>query len=70
MIKHIVTEKGIGSNEELKLRQLKGGNSLPVTIGKRKNENNGIVDAELAAKIKKGLDLGKNETSTLLHILS
>ena len=45
MIKHIVTEKGIGSNEELKLRQLKGGNSLPVTIVKRKNENNGIVDA-------------------------
>ena len=28
-----------------------------------------MVDADMAAKIKKGLDLGKNETSKLLHIL-
>ena len=59
VLKHIVTQKGIGSDEELKLKQLKGGNSLPVTIGKRKSENNGIVDAELAAKIKKESTLVK-----------
>ena len=40
-----------------------------MTVGKRKIVNNGMVDADLAAKIKKGLDIRKNETSTLLHIL-
>ena len=53
----------------MRLKQLTGGNDLPVTLGKRKDQNEGVVDADIAAKIKKGLDLGKNETSRLLHIL-
>ena len=40
-----------------------------MTVGKIKDNNYGMVDADVAAKIKKRLDLGKNETSTLLHIL-
>ena len=40
-----------------------------MNVGKRKIVNNGMVDADLAAKIKKGLDIRKSETSTLLHIL-
>ena len=38
-------------------------------VGKIKNDNYGMVDADMNAKVKKGLDLGKNETSKLLHIL-
>ena len=40
-----------------------------MTVGKIKNYIYGMVDADVAAKIKKGLDLGKNETSKLLHML-
>ena len=69
VVKDIVKEKGLESSEDLRLKQLKGGNDLPVTVVKRKIVNNGMVDADLAAKIKKGLDIMKNETSTLLHIL-
>ena len=69
VLKNIVKDKGLESCDELRLKQLTGGNDLPVTLGKRKDLNQGVVDADIAAKIKKGLDLGKNETSKLLHIL-
>ena len=69
VLKNISSEKGFENSEEMRLRQIKGGNELTVTIGKKKIENNGVVDAELTAKLKKGLDLGKNETVKMLNIL-
>ena len=48
--------------EELRLKQMNGGNCLIVSLGKRKGDKSGIVDAELAAKVKKSLDLSKRDT--------
>ena len=48
--------------EELRLKQMNGGNCLTVSLGKRKGDKSGIVDAELAAKVKKSLDLSKRDT--------
>ena len=69
VLKDVRKKKGIENSKEIRLKQLKGGKDLRVTVGKIKNDNYGMVDADVAAKIKKGLDLGKNETSTLLPIL-
>ena len=45
------------------MKRLHGGRELTVTLGKQKIEKSGIVDAEVAAKIKKSLDLSKRHTS-------
>ena len=53
----------------MRLRQLKGGQSLSVSVGKMKQEKSEEVDAEVAAKLKKGLDLSERETVKMLSIL-
>jgi hypothetical protein len=60
---------GEGSSS-VRLKQMNGGNSLglKVTLGKTKKES-GIVDAEVAAKLKKGLDLSGKDMKKALHIL-
>ena len=50
------------------MRQLVGGNDLPISIGKTK-KGQGIVDGLLVAKLKKGLDLSDRDTSKALNIL-
>ena len=42
---------------------------MTVQVEKRKLEKTGEVDAEVAAKIKKGLDLSDRETEKMLRIL-
>ena len=42
---------------------------MTVTLGKRKVENSGTVDAEVADKIKKSLDLSKRDTNEMLKML-
>ena len=42
---------------------------LNVSMGKQKGNKSGIVDAELAAKVKKSLDLSKRDTKKMLKIL-
>ena len=60
---------GEGSSS-VRLKQMNGGNSLglKVTLGQNKKDS-GIVDAEVAAKLKKGLDLSGKNTKKALHIL-
>ena len=53
----------------MSLKQLKGGNSLTVTLAKRTEDSIGQVDAEAAAKQKKGLDLSGKDQKKALHIL-
>ena len=55
--------------DSVALKQLKGGNSLTVTLGKRMDGSVGQVDAEVAAKLKKGLDLSGKDLKKALHIL-
>ena len=64
-----VKEKDKESGGEIRLRQINGGNDLTVTLGKRKLESSGIVDAEIVAKLKKGLDLSSKDTKKALKIL-
>ena len=42
---------------------------MTVTLGKRKVENSGTVDAEVAAKIRKSVGLSKRHTNEMLKIL-
>ena len=50
------------------LKQLKGGSSLTVSLVKRMEESVGQVDSEVAAKLKKGLDLsGKDLKKSHSH---
>jgi hypothetical protein len=46
-----------------------GGAPLTVTLGKRKEEAVAVVDAVIAAKLKKRLDLSNNDTRKALSIL-
>ena len=55
---------------EVWLKQMNSGNSLSlmVSFGQKKTDDGSIVDAEKAAKLKKGLDLSK-DMKKALHIL-
>ena len=62
---------GVGEgSSSVRLKQMNGGNSLclKVTLGQNKKDS-GIVDAEVAAKLKKGLDLSGKDMKKALHIL-
>ena len=50
---------------------MNSGNSLSliVSFGQKKTDDGDIVDAEVAAKLKKGLDLGDKDMKKALHIL-
>ena len=50
---------------------MNSGNSLSlmVSFGQKKTDDGGIVDAEVAAKLKKGLDLSGKDMKKALHIL-
>ena len=65
----MVDEKTGGENKEVKLVQMKGGSDLTISLGKRKSKDSGIVDAEVAAKLKKSLDLSQRDTKKMLNIL-
>ena len=73
VLKEVVKEKeGQGKEEgqvkeEVKLKQMEGGRDLNVTLGKVVKE--GVVDAEVVAKVKKGLDLSKRSTKKFLKIM-
>jgi hypothetical protein len=68
MAKVLKDAVGEGS-DKVKLKQMKGGNSLRVTLGQSKVDAVGEVDAEVAAKLKKGLDLSTKDLKKALHIL-
>ena len=69
VLKEVIQEKGASTCDEVTLKQINGGTDLRVTIGKRKVEKERVVDAEVAAKVKKTLDLSKRQTIELLKIL-
>jgi hypothetical protein len=69
VLNSVVDEKTGGENKEVKLSQMKGGSDLTISLGKRKSKDSGIVDAEVAAKLKKSLDLSKRDTKKMLNIL-
>ena len=69
VLKDIFDKKETSKGEEVKLKQMKGGQDLTVSLGKKPVSDSGIVDAEVVAKLKNQLDLGKKETSKMLHIL-
>ena len=69
VLKSVVDEKTGGENKEVKLTQMKGGSDLTISLGKRKSKDSGTVDAEVAAKLKKSLDLSQRDTKKMLNIL-
>ena len=69
VLKKVMEEKGAAKIEEVSLKQMNGGSNLTVTLGKRKVGKDGIVDTEVAAKMKKSLDLSNRETIKILKIL-
>ena len=69
VLKEVVKEKEGQVKEEVKLKQMEGGRDLNVTLGKRKVVKEGVVDAEVVAKVKKGLDLSKRSTKKFLKIM-
>ena len=66
----VVSKRGGDDNEGIQLKQVKGGNVLTVTVGKRKQEDKCEINAEVTAKLKKMLDLSKRDTIKMLNILS
>ena len=52
------------------LKQMNGGNSLSlmVSFGPKLTDDGGIVNAEVAAKLKKGIDLSGKDMKKALHI--
>ena len=69
VLKDVVSKRGGDDNEGVQLKQVKGGNVLTVTIGKRKQEDKCEINAEVTAKLKKRLDLSKRDTIKMLKIL-
>ena len=64
-----MSKRGGDDNEGIQLKQVKGGNVLTVTIGKRKQEDKCEINAEVTAKLKKRLDLSERDTIKMLIIL-
>ena len=61
LMKKVIEEKGVKRGEEMRCKQLKGGNDLVITVGKPKIEEN-IVTAQTIGSVKKVLDLSKQDT--------
>ena len=64
-----VLKEAVGEgSSSIRLKQMKGGNrlGLKVTLGQNKDDDIGVVDADVAAKLKKQLD---KDVKKALHIL-
>ena len=64
IMKKVIREKGIERGEEMRCKQLKGGNDLVITVGKPKIVEN-LVTAQTIGSVKKVLDLSKRDTGKL-----
>ena len=69
IVAKVLNDTVVEGQDSVKLKQLKGGKSLTVTLGQKKEECVGHVDAEVAAKLKKELDLSGKDLKKALHIL-